>query len=598
MINKNADTLAIDIETYDPNLEKLGPGVYRNDGYILGVSISDGVNSEYYSLRHYDTLEKERQKNKEIIKEILALDNIKIGANLMYDVDWLENWGGIKVNGKLYDIQIAEALIDENQGHYSLDYISKKYLGVGKTSALPEKFCIENNLKGDFRAHLYRMPYILVKDYAIGDVEEPIKIMTIQKKILEKEELFELFELECNLIRCLILMRKTGTKIDTNKRDRNAFKVQCDIETREQALFSQEGEFNYNSSPQVALIFDKYGIPYETTKKGNPSIDANYLKLIREEHKIADDIFELRKAKKHLDTFLMGSYVRYVGENNLIHCSFYNTRTDEFGTRSGRFSSANPNLQQIPSKGVDEYWGQVCREVFIPFEDCWWGKIDYSQIEYRFMAHFAIGEGSAEIRNAYNNNPDQDYHQYIMDLTGLKRRYAKNLNFGVAFGMGAQHMADLFQWTIDYAYEVLDIYHSKAPYIKSTIKEVEKVATKRGYIKTFLKRRSHLLDKRKAYTMYCRLVQGSAADLMKKAMSVNYNSGVYDILYPHLTVHDELDVSIPKTKIGIEAYKEMKHQMETCLILKVPIKAEAEVGDNWADISEEKAKEIMEYYPL
>jgi len=158
--------------------------------------------------------------------------------------------------------------------------------------------------------------------------------------------------------------------------------------------------------------------------------------------------------------------------------------------------------------------------------------------------------------------------------------------------MGAQHMAELFGWELDYAYEVLDVYHSRAPYIKATIQSVEQVAKRRGYIKTFLKRRSHLTDPKKAYTMYCRLVQGSAADLMKKAMIEAYHAGIFDVLYLHATVHDELDVSIPKTPEGIEAFRELQRIMETCLKLKVPVKAEAEIGPDWASIDEFKWEDL------
>ena len=301
---------------------------------------------------------------------------------------------------------------------------------------------------------------------------------------------------------------------------------------------------------------------------------------------LAKDLSELKRADKVLNTFIDGSLVKFVSDNDLIHCSFYNMRTDDYGTRSGRFSSANPNLQQIPSIGVDEYYGRLSRECFIPFDDCWWGKIDYSQIEYRFMAHFARGEGSEEVRAKYNANPRTDYHQYIVDLTGLKRRYAKNLNFGVAYGMGAKHMAEFFQWELDYCYATLNIYHSHAPFIKATIRTVEDVAKRRGYIRTFLKRRSRLLDPNKAYTMFCRLIQGSAADLMKKGMYEIFKAGIFDVLAPHITVHDEIDVSVPKTKEGLDAFCEMKHIMETCVDLKVPIIADMELGSDWADLTE------------
>jgi len=149
--------------------------------------------------------------------------------------------------------------------------------------------------------------------------------------------------------------------------------------------------------------------------------------------------------------------------------------------------------------------------------------------------------------------------------------------------MGARHMSKYFGWDLDYCYKILDIYHASAPYIKTTIREVEKVARRRGYIRTFLKRRSRLIDKDKAYIMFCRLIQGSAADLLKKAMLDNYKAGVFSVLHPHLTVHDELDVSTPKNKKGIEAAKEMKYIMENCIKLKVPIKAEVEMGESWAE---------------
>lgn len=584
-----ASIIAFDIETYDPNLIELGPGVYRKDGKILGVSISDGTFSEYYNLGHYDCSTEEREKNVAYLREVLGNNVPKLGQSIIYDIDWLENGEyKIKVNGKLGSIEIADALLDETQLEYNMDYMAHKYLGIGKEKTEIDKFCADNNLKGDSRKWLWKMPYSLVRKYAIMDVILPICIFERQKPILEEQDLLDLFELECELVRVLVLMRKIGVRIDTDKRDRNGLMIQSKIEEMEHQLFSMFGPFNYNSSMQIAKILDKQNIAYPLTDKGNPKIDAFFYKRYKDEIPLLKLLFELRQARHHLDTFIMGSHVRFVGPDGLMHPQFFNMRNDNLGalkgTRSGRLSGANPNLQQQPSKGVDEYWGQICREDFIPFDDCWWGKIDYSQIEYRFMAHFAIGPGSEELRNAYNTNPDQDYHQFIMDLTGLKRRYAKNLNFGVAFGMGAKHMAEMFGWDLEYAYEVLDIYHSRAPYVKATIAKVEQVAKRRGYIRTFLKRRSHLVEPSKAYTMYCRLVQGSAADLLKKAMVACYHAGIFDILYPHITVHDELDVSAPKTKLGIDAFKEMQHIMETCLTLKVPIKAEAEIGPNWADI--------------
>lgn len=601
---RNDAVIAFDTETRDPNLKDLGPGNYRRsaDGSrLLGVSLANGRGfSEYYNLGHYDCSSSEREKNVTYLREQLGSSVPKLGQNIAYDVDWLENGEyGVKVGGKLGSIEIAEALLNETQYEFNMEFMGKKYLGRGKVKSLPEQFCEENNLKGDFRQWLWKMPYSTVRPYGAGDAALPLDIFAIQRPLLAEQDMLDLFDLESELVRVLVLMRKTGIRVDAEKRDRNGLMVQGMIEEAEHALFNRYGEFNYNSSMQVASVLDREGIPYPLTKPepkpdgtftkgGKPAINAYFFKRYADEVPLVSELFKLRQARHHLDTFIMGSHARFVGPDGLIHAQFFNMRNDNLGalkgTRSGRLSGANPNLQQQPSKGVDEYWGQLCREDFIPFDDCWWGKIDYSQIEYRFMAHFAVGPGSDELRKAYNDNPYQDYHQFIMDLTGLKRRYAKNLNFGVAFGMGADHMAELFGWDVEYAREIIKVYHEKAPYIRSTIDLVQKRAIARGWIKTFLNRRSHLLDPKKAYTMYCRLMQGSAADLMKKAMVECYHAGIFDVLYPHATVHDEIDVSIPKTRRGLDAFRQMQEIMETALVLKVPIKAEPEVGANWADI--------------
>jgi len=625
--------LSTDIETYDPELTTKGPGVFRSiprdfhnsNGYILGVGLKDEHGRRtYVNLGHYDCTESERAKNIKYLEDTfknLRPDALLLGQRIIYDLDWLIHWLLLDIKKRdVMDVGIAEALIDENQGEYNLDFMGMKYFKEGKDTTEVEVFCKDNGLKGDVRKWLYKMPSYMVRDYVFQDIGLPLRILAVQLPILEKEELLDLMHLECNLTWTLLRFRKNGVKIDTNKRDSNAALLESRIANyRSQILeplnFGQKfnDSFNYNSSKQLAFVFDMLEIPYPLTAKGNPSISRDYMLKVAKEQvilpdgqvyrdpvgiKLASDLAEVKRADKVLNTFIDGSFVEYVGDDGLIHCSFYNMRTDEYGTRSGRFSSANPNLQQIPSTGVDEYYGKLARECFVPInEDYMWGKLDYSQIEYRFMAHFARGEGADEVRAKYNADPRTDYHQYIVDLTGLKRRYAKNLNFGVAYGMGAKHMAEFFQWELDYCYSILNIYHSHAPFIKATIRRVEEISKGRGYIKTFLKRRSRLIDPNKAYTMFCRLIQGSAADMMKAGMFAIEEAGLYDVLVPHITVHDEIDVSVPKSKLGIEAVIEMKNVMENCIKIKVPVIADLELGKNWADLTEykdvEEAKKLV-----
>ena len=586
--------ISIDIETYDPDLKTLGPSVYRDPGgFILGVALADENGfAEYYNLGHYDCSREEYRKNIDYLKKTLAANNKKLGMSLRYDIDWLENWLELKVNGQLYDIEIAEALIDETQGHYSLDFMSLKYLDQGKFVNEIDQFCLDNNLKGDSRQWLWKMPYKLVRKYAVTDVRNPLAIFKKQWRILYSEDLLDLLHLECDLIRCLLLMRKNGVRIDPDRRDRNALKLQNMLEEKRIQVYREYNEFNYNSSQQIAHLLNGLKIDYPLTNKGNPSINADWLKA-NTQYPLVKNVYTLRKIDKTINTFLLGSFVRFMTKGDLIHCSFYNMRTEEYGTRSGRLSSALPNLQQIPGD-TDKFYGILCREVFIPFEDCDWCKLDYSQIEYRFMAHFASGLGSEEIVKAYRKEPKTDYHKYIMDITGLRRKPAKNLNFAIPYGMGVATMSRKFRWEEDYCRNLLKTYHRNVPFMKKTIKKVEETAIRRGYIKTILDRRSRLKDKDKAYIMFCRLIQGSAADLMKKAMVDCYKAGTFTELKLHLTVHDELDLSKPRTKAADEALKETVYIMENCIKIKVPIKVDVSIGENWnfLKLTSEEQKEL------
>lgn len=653
----DAKVIVVDIETYDPNLLELGAGVYRADGYILGVSIADDKGfAEYYNLGHYDCREAEREKAVEYLRTVLALPCPKLGANIPYDIDWLTQWKGdeekfgfrgrsprFEVNGLLYDIQVAEPLIDENQGRYSLDFQAKKYLGVGKLQDKTKQFCTENGLQGDPRKWLWKMPYNIVREYAMGDVTQPLEIFRMQWETMKERELLEVFLLETKNIRAIMHMRANGVHIDTKRRDVNAYIATTELEVKNREFTEAYGEINLNSTKQLADFFERENIEYnykityidyQKNKKQeqltyadgkavlayiggdrsddivdianrvtgncpddirlcNPSIDKECLESLEREFddldidgdNIIKDILYMRKADKMIKGFLMGPMVDNLCHDGKIHPDILSVRSDFGGTRTGRYSMRNPNLQQVPSPSRNRYWGTMCRECFVPEPNCWWAKIDYSQIEYRILAHYASGEGSEELRDKFSNDPHTDYHQYIVDLTGLSRSFAKNLNFGVMYGMGKKKMSRYFKWEMAYAIEVISQYHDNAPYIRYTMDRVSSVAKARGYIRTLSGRRSHLVDKNKAYKMLNSLIQGSAADFMKKAIFDVYESGVYDTLTEHLTVHDELDVSVPKTAKGLREIMRMQDIMEKAYPIRVPVKAELEMGKDWGHLS-------------
>lgn len=581
----DSKVIAFDVETYDPQLKELGPGVYRKDGNVLGMAIANEQGfAEYYNLGHPNTDRALKEKNLKYITDVMAINTKKLGTFILYDLDWTENSLGIKVNGELHDIQVAEPLINENQHSYSLESLAKKYTGKEKRIDTLQEFCDRNNLKGDPRQHIYLMDYERVRNYAIGDVKLPIEIFKKQWSILNNQELLQLYHMEMELFPLLLQMRKNGVRIDEIKLQEGIKTLRQFIKDKSGILFTEYGSFNYNSSQQIAKVFDSLNVQYPRTEKGNPNLEKAILKY-EIDHPISDQILELKEASKILNTFFINSLTGH-NVNGRIHCLFYPNKTEEYGAKSGRFSSADPNLQQIPSR--EETYGQLCRSIFIPEEGKFWGKIDWNQIEYRLIAHYAIGPKSEHIRKQYNEDPNTDYHQMIMELTGLNRKRAKILNFGIAYLMGSYTMHREFGWPVEECQQLIDLYNREVPFVKETRNWVMQVARSRGFIRTILRRRARvtpeMIQAHKEYSMFNRLIQGSAADLMKKAMRDSYKAGIFEVLDPHLTVHDELDFSIDPTKEEIEACRELKNIMENCVKLKVPIIADLEVGSNWGTV--------------
>jgi DNA polymerase I-like protein with 3'-5' exonuclease and polymerase domains len=258
-----------------------------------------------------------------------------------------------------------------------------------------------------------------------------------------------------------------------------------------------------------------------------------------------------------------------------------------------------PNLQQIPSKGkifegtdreID--LAEICRELFIADEGCDLLKIDYSQIEYRLLVHYARGPGAQDAKNAFIADPKTDYHQFVMDLTGLARKFAKNCNFGIMYGMGPSGMMSAFAWTREHVDEILEKYHSALPYVKPTMQAVSDKAEKVGFIRTIGGRKARLRNKDLGYTMLNRLNQGGSADMMKTAMVDSFDSGIFFTelgLVPHLTIHDELVCSVPRTEEGKEAVLRLRYIMEHCIELKIPVIAEPEMGPDWFHVEKEES---------
>lgn len=617
----NAVLIALDLETYDPDLLTHGPGWARNVGHIVGVSIAalDSLGNHtvwYFPFRHETETNLNMERENVLAWLSVALSNemtAKVGANLLYDIGWLRH-EGIEVRGPLYDVQYAEALLEES-ANVALETLGQKYLNEGKESnALYDWLALW--FGGDpgpgQRKYIYKAPPSLVGPYAESDADLPLRLLQVMYPLLVKEGLWELFDMECRLIRLVMEMRFEGVTVDIEKAEQLNEQLKQRIEAGHERLTKAIGfEVNINSAQDLAKAFDEIGLKYPITEKGNPSFAKGVLEGIS--HPVPELILDIRKLDKLRGTFIE-SYILNSHINGKVYGSFHQLRNEGGGTRSGRFSSSNPNLQNIPSR--DDELAPLIRGMFIPDPGhLQWRKYDYSQIEYRLLLHYAVGPAGDEIRSYFNKHPDTDYHVYAQQLVQEKagvfidRKPIKNINFGLIYGMGASTLgADLNMSKKD-AENLMAAYFKGVPFAKPTMEMAEAEAASLGYITTILGRKSrfdlweplrfgegHPMPRDKALAVYGnaikragtrkalnRRLQGSAADLMKMAMLICYEDGIFNETgIPRLTVHDELDFSDPG---GTDkAFIEMKRVMETAIDLKIPIKADGEVGPNWGNV--------------
>jgi len=618
----SARVLALDTETYDPELLTNGPGWARGKGHIVGVSLAvpDG-HSWYFPVRH--TIQPETNMDPEKVfrwlRDVLGTPTPKVGANLLYDIGWLSE-EKVSVKGGLYDVQFAEALLAEGSD-VTLNSLAKLYLGIGKVTEEVYQWCSDfyGGSLTDQRKNLWRAPPCLVGPYACGDAALPLAILAKQWPKLEAEGLLPLFQMENDLIPLLVAMRREGVSVSIPKAEKLRDSLATRAEEVTRRLHGAVGfEVNVNAADSLAKAFDHIGIPYGKTKKGKPSFTKDFLNEV--EHPVAKLIVDIRKLDKLRGTFVE-SYILNSHVNGKVYGQFHTMRGQDGGTRSGRLSSSTPNLQNLPSR--DEELAPLVRGIFIPDSGHHqWVKIDYSQIEYRFMIHYAIGSGAEEARAQFNNNPDTDYHEWTLDLVAPvvgwdvstkelrkpRRKPIKNINFGLIYGMGIPKLTRSLGLSAAEGKKLFAAYHQGIPFAKPTMDAAMEEAQQIGTITTVLGRKSRFdlwepvswgedtvalpYEKalllhgniRRAYTHKAlnRRLQGSAADLMKMAMWKCWKDGVFDQTgVPRLTVHDELDFSDPGGKE--DSFNEMKHIMETAIPLRIPVRADAEVGTSWGD---------------
>ena len=583
---------AIDIETSDPHLKQWGPGACRKDGEILGVGIycpDLGVN-EYFA------------PGDPRIAEILDDPDVtKVFHNGVYDLDWLVNGYGLKVYGTIEDTMTRETLLDSYAMSYSLDACCHRRGVEGKNKDdTIDKWWAENGGKGKAIEHLKEVPAAVVGRYCKQDCKATYDLYMAQQPLLEQQNLLNANDIECRLYPLLMQMKGNGIKVDMSNLLKLADQFDEEYETGIHELERQYGfeedTLSLNSAKDIEKMWRAEHLPIEYTATGKPSFAADVLEDCP--HPLAEKIRHLRGLTKTQAFF--NSWVDYA-INGYIHPCFYPAKRDDAGTVTGRWSSGDPNLQQVPAR-ADKH-GKEIRSLFIPEEGCILGAFDYKQIEYRVFIHFAQGPGVAEAQAQFHNH-DVDYHQMVQEMmgwvTGDKdkdkeiRHITKNLNFGSLYCMGARSFAQRFKRPLLKAHPGVDAdnlfpladslmkeYKRKIPFVDTTGRAIMTTGERRGYVRTLSGRRQRMPLDGGSYKLVNYLIQGSAADLLKKGLVDAWDAGVFNVLKLHAQVHDEVVFSIPDTREGYEACLKLKECMANAYPLKIPLGVDTEIGPDW-----------------
>lgn len=586
--------VSIDIETHDPNLEKQGPGSIRKDGFIAGIAIATSEWSRYYPIAHEGGGNLPKDEVVDWLRRELKYDNEKVGANIGYDLEWLAS-ENIKVGGPKSDIIIAEALIDENQDAYDLDSIGRRYGLGGKDNRVLHAACAARGwtTEKQIKSNLWRLPAAMVGDYGSRDAALPISLLQRQRGLLRDQELEHVFRLEQKLVDVLLAMRLRGIPIDVDRAEQAIERLRIEQKNQQKILDATAGfSVDVWSSQSIQRLFDQLGLPYPRTEKGNPSFTAPW--LATQQNAVAKMVLLVRQLDRGGGVFIkdkiLGKSVK-----GRIHPLYRQTRSDDGGTRSGRLASLQPNMQQVPARNV--YLAPIIRSCFVPDEGYGYGVFDYSQQEPRITVHYADirgYKGAEEAVRRYTDNPRTDYHQMVADMcievahVDIGRKNAKNLNLGMAYGMGIPKLAASLGLSVDEARPLFDAYHTAVPYVRLLGEYGMRQAKRRGWVKTLLGRRRHFPSGMYAHKALNAAVQGTAADMMKKAMVDLMDAGYL----PYNVIHDETNVPIRMERHGDEIVYDVKQGtevieiMRNALPLRVPLVIDAEVGQSWGEAKE------------
>lgn len=652
---------SLDCETHDPNLKSKGPGFVRGDAFVAGVAIHTDGFSGYFPVRHGQG----SNLAPNVVFEWLN-DQVKTfrgelyGANLLYDEEslWFE---GVRFHDdvKRRDVQIAEPCLDEESfDGYSLEVLSRKYLGESKdevllrdAASLHTKGYKDKRAKRpipfDPKGDLWLLQPEYVGAYAEADVRLPKQIYEKQRVLIDKEDLWQIFDLESSLIPILLRMRIQGVRVDLEAAHKLVKVLSVEIDKYSMEIKKLVGfDPNVDSGQDMTKAYNNLHFAYPElgidkslryTALGNASFTAEWYSA--QSDPLSRIILKKKKLCTLRDDFVVGDILKE-SVNGRLHCQFVQLKTDESGTRSGRMASRNPNLQQVPNRHDgcdadcpttctshlwgkhDPIWSEEVRKLFVPDEGKIWCKSDYSAQEPRLTVHFAALcnlEGADLAVAAFKKNPKTDFHQMCTDIVNsksgrnFKRRAIKAVNLGIAYGAGAKKLSKMLGISIQECYEILTAHNEALPFIKKLSTKAMTTAQDRGFILSILKRRCRFslwepIPESKEEREFS--VAGKPLHLAEQAWPGRrlQRSGVHKALnrciqssasdelkkamailyYEHktifqLVVHDEGDTGVEDK----EEARLVKRIMEEAIPLVIPVVCETMIGPSWGAAKEE-----------
>ena len=573
----SAKILALDTET---------TGTEPMLAYLVGMSFSDEENHAYYIPVPQDF--NEAQKIVQAFKPVFENEaSLKVGQNIKYDMIMLHHYG-IEVKGPLFDTMLAHYVLQPELRH-NMDYLAEIYLHY-KTIHIDELI----GAKGKNQKNMRDLSPTDIYMYACEDADITLQLKNILEQELKKEGVEQLFyEIEMPLVPVLVNMETNGVLLDTSALKQTSVLYNQRMTEIEQEIYQLAGmRFNISSPKQVGDILFKEMKLIEKPKKtktGQYVTSEEVLESLRHKHSIVGKILDYRGLKKLLSTYIDALPELINPRTGRIHTSF-----NQAVTATGRLSSSNPNLQNIPVRDDD---GKEIRKCFIPDPGCEFFSADYSQIELRIMAHLS---GDYNMIDAFNHDYDvhaataaKIYKVPMNDVSKDMRRKAKTANFGIIYGISVFGLAERMGVDRNEARQLIDGYFETYPQVKAYMDKSIDTARENGYVETIFHRKRYLPDinsRNATVRGYAERnainapIQGSAADIIKVAMAHIYQRFKTNNLKAKmiLQVHDELNFSVPTSEKEI-VEKIVIEEMEHAYLMQVPLKADCGWGKNWLE---------------